>query len=86
MEDCRRFGGTNCLHLQGQTADSQREVSRKQNLFGLLFDPEDGGSMFLIIVGELVPDYTALHPRSYSSKSLMRDFKSNLSRIYFTET
>jgi hypothetical protein len=29
----------------------------------LLFNPEDGGSMFLRNVSEHLPDYTASHPR-----------------------
>jgi hypothetical protein len=32
-------------------------------LFGLLFDPEDGGNMFPRNVGWLLTDYTELHPR-----------------------
>jgi hypothetical protein len=38
-------------------------------LLGILFEPEDGGSMFLQNVGELRPGYTASHPgRQYSSR------------------
>jgi hypothetical protein len=33
-------------------------------LFGLLFDPEDGGSMFLQNVVELLLDYNALYLKS----------------------
>jgi hypothetical protein len=32
-------------------------------LFGLIFDPEDGGSMFIGNAGEPPPEYRALHPR-----------------------
>jgi hypothetical protein len=32
-------------------------------VFFSFFDPEDGGSMFLLNVGELTPHYMALHPR-----------------------
>jgi hypothetical protein len=32
-------------------------------LLAILFDPEDGSSKFLLNVGGLLPDYTALHPR-----------------------
>jgi hypothetical protein len=34
-------------------------------LLGLLFDPDDGGNMFLLNVGEPLPDYTTLYPRSH---------------------
>jgi hypothetical protein len=34
---------------------------------GLLFNPEDGGCMFLQNIGELLPDYMALHPRQQYS-------------------
>jgi hypothetical protein len=30
---------------------------------GLIFDPDDGGRNFLLNVGELQPNYTALHHR-----------------------
>jgi hypothetical protein len=32
-------------------------------LVAFLFDPEDEGRMYLRNVGELLPDYTASHPR-----------------------
>jgi hypothetical protein len=32
---------------------------------GLLFNPEDGSSMFLQNIGELLPDYAALHSRRF---------------------
>jgi hypothetical protein len=31
-------------------------------LFGYIFDPEDGSRKFLRNAGELLPDYTELHP------------------------
>jgi hypothetical protein len=34
-------------------------------LFGLFFDPEDGGSMFLWNTGELLLDNKTLHPRRW---------------------
>jgi hypothetical protein len=36
-------------------------------LLGLLFDPENGGVMFLQNVGLLSLDYTALYPRRHNS-------------------
>jgi hypothetical protein len=33
-------------------------------LAGLMFDPEDGRSMFLRNAGKLLPDHTASQPRS----------------------
>jgi hypothetical protein len=32
-------------------------------LLGILFDPEDGSSMFRPDVGKLLPDYAASRPR-----------------------
>jgi hypothetical protein len=32
-------------------------------LHGIFFDPDDGSSMFLRNVGELLTDYTALHTK-----------------------
>jgi hypothetical protein len=39
-------------------------------LLGLLFDPEDGDSMFFRNVGKLMPDYTASYPRGLYSLAL----------------
>jgi hypothetical protein len=33
-------------------------------MLGLLFDPKEGENTFFRNVGERVPDYTALHPRT----------------------
>jgi hypothetical protein len=67
-----RFGVTYCLHLQVRRvsqANSQEEAGREQKsvllatfLVGFFLDPEDGGSMFLRNVSELLPNYTASHP------------------------
>jgi hypothetical protein len=39
-------------------------------LLGLLFNTEDGDSVFLRNVCELLPDYTASHPRSVRSTDI----------------
>jgi hypothetical protein len=38
-------------------------------LLGFLFGPEDGDSMFLQTVGELLPEYKISHCRKYCSYS-----------------
>jgi hypothetical protein len=43
-------------------------------LFGLFFDPEDGGDMSLLNVGRLSKDGTALYPEYRKSNQLMRRF------------
>jgi hypothetical protein len=52
------FGGTYCPHLQGRKNYAEEATSRKQScvycLLGLFFDPEDGSSMFLWNIGELL--------------------------------
>jgi hypothetical protein len=47
-------------------------------LLGLLFDPEDGGSVFLQNVSELIPDYTVSHPRTQYSALYSADTKWKL--------
>jgi hypothetical protein len=42
-------------------------------LHGLLFNPEDGGSMFLQNVYGLLPDYTALMPEDSTLPSSMKE-------------
>jgi hypothetical protein len=38
-------------------------------LFSLIFDPEDGGDMFLRYVGWILPDYEALQPDTVAEQS-----------------
>jgi hypothetical protein len=40
------------------------------SLFGLFFDPEDGGNIFLQNVRKLLPDYIESHPISSAMKTL----------------
>jgi hypothetical protein len=67
----RRYGETCRLHLQGRRmrhSRNQRESSWHAELcccsflFGLFFDPEDGGDMFFRNVGWISTDYKALYP------------------------
>jgi hypothetical protein len=58
----RRFGGTYLLHIHSRIR-SQRGIRWQTGIFFCLFDPEDGGNMFLRKVGWLSTDYTALFPR-----------------------
>jgi hypothetical protein len=52
----RRFGRKSYLHLQGR---SLRKKQQSKLFLGLLFDPEDGDSLFLRNIGEIQTDYTA---------------------------
>jgi hypothetical protein len=72
----QNFGGMYCLHLQGQRVSqtsNQQEGSRK---LGSLFDPEDGDSMFLRNVSELllatcyhIPEDRTLHSQNLRSSA-----------------
>jgi hypothetical protein len=42
-------------------------------LLGSLFGPEDEGSMFFQTVGELLPDYIALHPSSNITAAFLKN-------------
>jgi hypothetical protein len=54
----RRYNRTYYLHLQGRISKARRQPAAAYFL-----EPEDGGSMSLRSVDELLPDYTASHPR-----------------------
>jgi hypothetical protein len=62
----QHFGGTYCRQPQGQRRQRVGQASIQQEAGGLDFEFEDGGSVFLRSVGEILtilPDYTALRPR-----------------------
>jgi hypothetical protein len=64
----RALSGKPCsdtgLQRNPRVTNRREEISRGVCcLLGLHFAPEDGGSTFLRIVGRLLPDYTASHPR-----------------------
>jgi hypothetical protein len=58
----RRFGRTCSLYLQGRISSSCY-LLHAGFLFGLIFDTEDGGDIFLRNVGCLSTNYTALYLR-----------------------
>jgi hypothetical protein len=79
------FGGICRLHLQDwrlSQARNQHEAGSKQGLLFLLFNPEDGGEIFLRNVGWFSTDYTALyifvvlHPFSKILQQAMKLSKS----------
>jgi hypothetical protein len=66
----RRFRGTCCLHLQGQSISQARnqlenkwQVKHAGFFLGLFFNPKNGVDMFLQNVGLLSMDYRMLYPR-----------------------
>jgi hypothetical protein len=63
LVDVQRFGGSYCLHHQGLSVS---RLFLAGYLLRLLFEPDDGGSMILQNVVELLPDYMASHPRRQS--------------------
>jgi hypothetical protein len=44
-------------------SEASSRVFLSNSLFGLLFNPEDGGSVFLRNVSKFLPVYTALHSK-----------------------
>jgi hypothetical protein len=60
-----------------RVADWVKEVPSKKprclllasRLLGLLFDPDDGGDMFLRNVCKFLTDYTSSHPRRESGRN-----------------
>jgi hypothetical protein len=58
----RRAGGRHRPHLQGQRVNKKKGRSRRKSdfLLGLLFEPEDGGDIFLRNA-ELFPYFMVLH-------------------------
>jgi hypothetical protein len=62
-----------------QSSESQRDVSEEESrascllndlLLGSLFNPQDGGDMFLRNVSRLSTNYTTLYPRRHNSWTL----------------
>jgi hypothetical protein len=62
VEVHRSYRGTYCLHLQAKLC-----LLPAGYLLSLYLNPEDGGRIFLRNFSELLPEYTALHPRSQHS-------------------
>jgi hypothetical protein len=56
------FGGTYHLHLQGRKSAKQETTCSCWFLARLIFNPEDGGDMFLRNISSYM-DYMALYPR-----------------------
>jgi hypothetical protein len=54
------------LHLHSRSlsqASNQQEASNNGCLLDLLYNPKDGGNIFLRNVTKLLPDHTAIHPK-----------------------
>jgi hypothetical protein len=92
VEIDRRFGGTYCLHLKDQRVSqtrSKHQVGRYSTLLyvilsacffrGLLYSPEDGGSMFLQNVGELYRTTLRSIPEDSTLQQQLRQRFRNLS-------
>jgi hypothetical protein len=61
--EVHRFQETYLLHPQDRRVSQRGTVEKAgdmKNVFGLIFDPEDGSSTYLRNVGGLLPNYSAL--------------------------
>jgi hypothetical protein len=65
----QRFGRTSHLHFQGWRAWTAYCLLHASFLLGILFNPEDGGDMFLRNVGWFSTDYIAIYPRTLENKT-----------------
>jgi hypothetical protein len=74
----RRFGGTYRINLQGPSFVWLLLVDY---LFSSILVPEDGGSVFLRNVCELLPDYTVLLSCSILSWYLKIQFRCSVTKI-----
>jgi hypothetical protein len=63
-----------------QACEKQVEQQATFCLFGLLFEPEDGGHIFLQNVSKFVPDCTTLHLRR-----LLRIYILNIHAFMFSD-
>jgi hypothetical protein len=59
-------------HLQGEGVSQARSRQEMEThlagfLLGLLVNPEDESNSFIENIDELIPYYTALHPRKFQS-------------------
>jgi hypothetical protein len=66
----RHFGGICYLHLQGWRVSKAWCLLHADFLLGSLFNPENGGNVFLQNVSWLSRDYKALCPRRLNSSKL----------------
>jgi hypothetical protein len=64
MDRDQKPSNSECLGLHDQSASQAKPRHLAGYLFGLLFDPEDGGSTFLQNTNELLPDFTVSYPRT----------------------
>jgi hypothetical protein len=61
----QRYGEMYWFHLQDQRVSQASSRKMPVCLFGLIFDPEDGGNTFLRNVDKFLPNYMASHPTSF---------------------
>jgi hypothetical protein len=83
VEVFRRFGGTYCLQLQGQTKHQYYRLVLACYIVGLLFESEVGGTTFLRNVDRFLPEYTAFHPRRQYPYHRLEKLKSNVDEMRF---